>query len=138
MSDSNDNSVATNSSNTTPPVLRNAGIAEATIVAVDSGRLAVTSQLTTQKDVDENANNSEREDEAFQGVVDVNHTDIPGSEQAVEEPEIIEAQAEEAYIAEPQPVEKLETVNNKYIPSEPYEPTGNDPYPKRPPLLAPN
>ena len=136
MSDANDNSINLKTTNSTSPVLRNAGIAQATIAAVDSGRLAVTSELSA-KDVIENTPGSS-EDEAYQGVVGINHTDLPEAQQAIEEPEIAAPQAKEPDPIVQQPEERLETVNNKYIPSEPYEPTGNDPYPKRPPLLAPN
>jgi hypothetical protein len=124
--------------NNSPPVLRSLEIAEAGVAYVDIGRTAVDSEALLENIFINKEHPKDSVDNSYLGVVGISHSDIPGTQQVIEEPEVAALQAKEPDFIEQQPEEKLETVSNKYIRSKPYKPTGDDPYPPNPALLAPS
>lgn len=130
--------------NSSPPLLRNFEITEVNVACVNLGRTAVNNE-TVLGDIfisKEDATREkvlENEGDSYLGVVDIHHSNLPQEEKDLDELDSTKQKDRGLDIKEQQDQdEKLETVSNKYIPSKPYTPTGNDPYPNRTPLLAPN
>jgi hypothetical protein len=113
-----------------PAIIRNIEIAKTNVASVNLGKIAVSEELVLKEDL--LVENLKPEyDDTYQGVVEINHTEASDSE-ALSEPTVNDINETQA-ISEPD-----KPVKQKYIYSEPYTPTGDDPYPNLSPLLAHN
>jgi hypothetical protein len=128
--------------NSSPPLLRSFARDQVDIARVNVGRVAVDNEVvlnnifTTTEDATREKV-LENEGDSYLGVVDIHHSDLPQEENVFDELDSTKQKERELDTTEQQD-EKLETVSNKYIPSKPYTPTGDDPYPNRTPLLSTN
>jgi hypothetical protein len=110
------------------PILRNIEIAEFTVAGVNLGNTALKSQVSLDVFVEEIVMPDEQApDSKYLGEIEINHIIKLDTLQSTDEPEVASA-----------PVDSDETTEHRYIDTEHVEPTGNDPYPNKSPLLASN
>jgi hypothetical protein len=128
MSDLNYKTQLTKTKRNEPPFFRQADIAAVTIVAVDSGRLALSCEVELVNNSTQKVDSQLEADGDFQGVVDIEHAFDPVMNQMNDNLKSITTIQDDASAQ----------VEQRYLTTEPNTPTENEPYPNKSPLLAYN
>jgi hypothetical protein len=115
-----------------PAILRSFEIAETTVAGIKIGSAAVKNEVKLGLFVTNETLQNEQDSE-YLGEIEINHSTLPEPQLEVDNTNIntVEEPKQDDG-STPDPLER------HYIADETIEPTKDDPYPKYPPLLAPN